>query len=344
MKSRRLSEVNALIASPEFRGWTESLSLARTEHHQAREKHEELLSQAMLMDFRAELAQKNAIDTLYRAGELEDGAAEKLAEIQTLENAGFKLVADFEEQRYRSRDSWARAGAAERALEQGREQLAAARAALAGSAKPREAQADIGRLEAELRRRERALAQSNQENDRETGVKNRLWAEVEKNWERSMELSLLVAEQRLQGKRVRTEAEALFKQAEERKGRAAGLRREAEQVARERESARVRVSELLKQAAERFGCAIGEDFVYWSQKENPKRAWSAALVEDSQSYNIEVGPLAVYDLDVKRGVEFVEPAVEAKASDEEGDRRFEEYFLQGRKGLTKPTSGEQQTA
>jgi len=34
----------------------------------------------------------------------------------------------------------------------------------------------------------------------------------------------------------------------------------------------------------------------------------------------------------KRGVTFLEPARERPASVDEGDKRFEEYFLQGRKG------------
>ncbi len=336
MKARPLSEVRTLVASPEFKGWAEALSRARAELAAAQEKHEELLSQAMLMDFRAELAQKNAIDTLYRAGELEDAAAQMLVESQTLENASFKLVADFEEQRFRARDAWAHAGAAERAVDQAREALTAAGAAAQGKG-----HSEVGRLEGELRRLERALAQANQENGREDGVKNRLWSEVERNWGRSMELSLLMAEQRPQGKKIRSASEALFKQAEERKGRSAGLRGEAEQVAREREAAWGRVAELLKQAAEKFACAAGEDFVYWGQRENPKRAWACALLSEGSSYNVELKALALYDLDAKRGAEFLEPAVEARASDAEGERRFNEFFLQGRKG-DKPRGGEGQ--
>jgi len=57
-----------------------------------------------------------------------------------------------------------------------------------------------------------------------------------------------------------------------------------------------------------------------------------SLVEDKDGYNIEVKPLAVYSIDRQRGVAFLEPARAAAPSLEEGDKRFEDYFLKGRKG------------
>jgi len=335
MKARRLSEVRQLLASPEFMGWWEALAKVKQARDDARERHDELLSQAMLMDFRAELAQKNAIDTLYRAGELEDSAAKTLAENQELDNASFKVVADFEEQRIRASEVWYRACAAERHLDAMRDQLEVRRQKLATVAAPaakKELEAENARLEGEVRRSERAYVQLSQENDRELAVKNRLWEEAEKIWARSMELALLMAERRSQGKKVRAEAERLFKQAEDRKQRANKLRGEADAVAREKETAETRMAEAMKEACDKFGCAQGDEFAYFRQKENPRRAWCVAFTEDSQNYNIEVKALTAYSIDQKRGVEFLEPAVELRTTDEEGDRRFEEYFLKGRKG------------
>jgi hypothetical protein len=40
----------------------------------------------------------------------------------------------------------------------------------------------------------------------------------------------------------------------------------------------------------------------------------------------------VYSVDRQRGVAFLEPARAQSPSLEEGDRRFEDYFLKGRKG------------
>ena len=48
--------------------------------------------------------------------------------------------------------------------------------------------------------------------------------------------------------------------------------------------------------------------------------------------NVEVTPLSVYSVERQRGVSFLEPAREKAPSTEEGDKRFEEYFLTGRKG------------
>ncbi|MGC4122093.1 MAG: hypothetical protein QM765_47440 [Myxococcales bacterium] len=335
MKAKALSDIKQLVASPEFKGWWDGLAKVRLQRDDARERHDELLSQAMLMDFRAELAQKNAIDTLYRAGELEDSAAKMAAEAQELDNTSFKVVADYEQQRVQASEQWYRACALDKQNEVTRQQIAQRRekaSALPAGPQKKELEAEIARLDGELRRVERIQTQVSQENQRELAVKNRLWEEVERIWGRSMELALLMAERRAQGKKVRAEAERLFKQAEERKQRAHKLRAEADAVAREREAAETRLAEAMKEACERFGCAQGDEFAYYRQKENPKRAWCVALVEDSQNYNIEVKPLAVYSIDQKRGVEFLEPGVEVKASDAEGDRRFEEYFLKGRKG------------
>jgi hypothetical protein len=47
--------------------------------------------------------------------------------------------------------------------------------------------------------------------------------------------------------------------------------------------------------------------------------------------------LGIYRAEKQRGVEFLEPAQEARRA-EEGDQRFEEYFLKGRKGRDREAS------
>jgi hypothetical protein len=57
------------------------------------------------------------------------------------------------------------------------------------------------------------------------------------------------------------------------------------------------------------------------------------LSDDAEGHNIELRALGVYAVDRQRGVAFLEPAREGLvATVEEGDRRFEEYFLGARKG------------
>src|SRR5579871_4195502 len=118
MKPKRLAEVRALIAEPEFRAWWDALRAAREELESKEKAYDELLSQTTLMEFRAELTQKNAIDTLYRAGACEDAAANMVFESTELENRSFRAVADFEEQRYRASELWYRLGASEKALDE----------------------------------------------------------------------------------------------------------------------------------------------------------------------------------------------------------------------------------
>lgn len=304
MKSTRLIELRALLAHPDFQGWWTQLQNARIGLQTARHQYDELLSQTSLMEFRAELTQKNAIDTLYRAGELEDSAARLLAEAQELENRSLLRVAEFEEQRFRVSELWYRLGAAEKALEDRREDPRAQK---------------THRLAAE-------------EYERESTRKNQLWDEVEALWAQSAEVSLQVSEQRFRGRKIRKEAEQLFALAEERKQRSKALRAEAEAAAQAVEAAERNLQRLMNEARERFGCSTGAEFLYFRVRENAKLAWAVSLVDDQENFNVEVKPLAVYAVERQRGVAFLEPARAEAMSVEEGDRRFEEYFLSGRKG------------
>jgi hypothetical protein len=311
MKQKRLNEVRALVASPEFQQWWSQLNAARDTLKESETRYEELLGQCTLMEFRAELTQKNAIDTLYRAGEHEDSAANMLFEATELDNKSFKVVEDFEEQRIRASETWYRLGAAEKHLEE----------AISNKHSASEVQA-----------LEKGFRLITDEYAREDGRKARIWDEVEKLWARSAEVSLLVAEQRALGKKVRRNAEELFGVAEERKQKAKDLTAETEAASQAVAEAKARRSALLDQAREKFGCSAGTDFLYFRHRDDQRQAFCIALLEDREGYNLEVKPLAVYQVDRARGVAFLEPARAASLSLEEGDQRFEEYFLKGRQG------------
>jgi hypothetical protein len=338
IKARRLSEVKELLTGPEFTEWWNGLSQAKSALAAASERYDELLTQAMLMDFRAELAQKNAIDTLYRSGELEDTAAGLLANSNDLDNQSFKTLSDFEALRIKVSDLWYRLGAAERQLDELRDQLGEfqrQRERLPSTANPaakRELESKLGIKEHELKQSERAYRTLHSDYERESAKKNRIWDEVERIWARSAEMSLGIAEKRTQARKVRREAEALFAQAEERKRKAAKLREEAELASQTREKRSQEVQERTRQAREKFGCAVGDEFLYFRERDQANRALAVGLVADSQSYNLEIKPLAIYAVERTKGVAFLEPAVEGHPSQEEGDKRFEDYFLQGRKG------------
>lgn len=318
MKQKRLTDIRALINSADFQAWWGQLIAVRDLLRESEERYEELLGQTTLTEFRAELTQKNAIDTLYRAGEHEDVAANMLFEATELENKGLKGVAEFEEQRIRASDTWYRLGAAEKHLEEVR------------------AKKGTPKVIAEL---EKGLKQLTDDYQREDGRKARAWDEVEKHWARSTEVNLQVAEQRALGKKVRRHAEALFGVAEERKQKTKELKAETANAASAVEAAKARHSALLEQAREQFGCSAGIDFLYFRHKDDQRMAYCVSLLDDREGYNLEVKPLGVYQVDRTRGVAFLEPARAASLSQEEGDLRFEEYFLKGRKGEVRASGG-----
>ncbi|MBL9039211.1 MAG: hypothetical protein JNG84_11895, partial [Archangium sp.] len=237
-----------------------------------------------------------------------------LAESTELENRSFPGVASFEEQRFRVSELWYRLGAAERELDDAKERTPPA--------------GDVQALE----RRHRVMAD---EYERELTRRNRLWDDVEKLWTRSAEVNLMTCEARVLGRKVRRSAERLFGLAEERKKNTQALRAETNGSASAVEGARAKLASVRARAKELFGCSVGTDFIYFRHRDDQRHAFAIALVDDREAYNLEVKALAVYTVDRERGVGFLEPARAINASSEEGDRRFETYFLNGRKGAAK---------
>ncbi len=313
MRSRRLSDVKTLLESEPLQSWWRELTQARQRLSDCEAERDQLLSQLALSEFKSELTQKNAIDTLYQSGSLEDEAAALLAESETLENRGFPGVAAFEEQRFKVSEIWYRLGAAETSLEQAREDK---------------------RDQSEILALEKKLIAVRSEYERELQRKKKLWEDVETLWDRSTEVSLLRAERQALALKVRRNAEKRFAEAEEAKAVLISLRERSKALSKIVEEANARVDEIHRQAAVLFKCLAGNDFLYFRHPTDSRHAFAVSLVNDLESYNVEVRPLVVYSVDRRRGVGFLEPAREATPSDDEGDRRFEAYFLTGRLGQT----------
>lgn len=309
MKALRLSELRELLQGASFATWWGELSRAAADLRAAAERRQELVSQSELMELRSELVQRTAMDAFSDGGLAEEAQARLGAEAQDLENRALGLVGLHEEQRFRTSDLWYRLGGLERTLEETRD--AAARKPL-----------------------ERQLPGLQQEYAQEDQRRARLWAEVEETWARSFERSLLANEHGDRARRIRKDAERLFKEAEERRQRARQLDVEAEAAAREEAGAAARRAQLLDRAGREFGCLHGDRFLYWRHLGDPRTAFAVPLVKDAEGYNVELEVLSVYTVGPLRGVGFLEPARDGLAPQpEEGDRRFEAYLLGPRKGV-----------
>ena len=319
MRPVRLSDLRSLVSQPEFQDWWAQLRTAMEALARAQARWQQSLRDTALGEFNAELAQKNAIDTVYRAGESEDLAATLSSAATDAENAAFQLVSEYEELRIHVSEAWYRMGAMEKAAEERQEALRSA-----GSTGPKAEQA----MRSAIRARETAQ----EEYERLDARKRELWERVEITWGQQAESALKVSEARMRGRRVRAEAEARFKEAQALKASSERSKAESERASNEVSALRTQVARLLKDAIARFGCAAGEDFLYFRQKDHGTWSFCVALVEDGDSYNVEVHPLSIYSVEQKRGVTFLEPAQERAATADEGDKRFEDYFLSGRKG------------
>ncbi len=325
MKALRLSELRELLQSVAFASWWAEVVRTEAELREAGARHDDLLAQSRTMELRSELAGKGAEEAFARAGVIETDSARVGAEVQRLENQALEMVSRYEEQRFRASDAWYRLGGAERILEERREALAAGRAAARPGGRRAEPE--------ELLAAEKAHRALEEEYRRESEKKAGLWDEVEGAWSRSFELGLLAAERATGARRVRGEAERLHREVEARAARARQLSGDAAGALRERDQAAARLDELLGAAPDRFGCVAGRRFLYWRQPENARAAWAVPLFHDAEGYNLEVRALAIYAVSRQRGVAFLEPAREGTAfSEEEGDRRFQGWFLGERRG------------
>lgn len=325
MKPLRLRELEELLQGQPFAAWWAELQRAVAAARDARLHDEDLVAQAQLMELRAELAQRAAVDVFTAAGELEEAAARTGGEAQALENRALELVGAYEDQRFRTSDLWYRLGGAERTVELAREAAAASRRPEAVAA---------------LDHAERTRRQLQTEYEGDDARRTRLWADVEGTWEKAFARSLLASEAVVRTRAVRREAERLFKEAEERRARARQLRADADAAGRERAVTEKRRAELLARAGERFGCTPGETFLYWRHRDDQRSAFAVALFDEPEAYNLEVKALSVYTVGRQRGIGFLEPAREGLGrTAEEGDRRFDELLLGPRKGLRREDDG-----
>jgi hypothetical protein len=267
------------------------------------------------MELRAELVQRTAMDAFSDGGVAEEAQARLGADAQELENRALGLVGLHEEQRFRTSDLWYRLGGLERTLEETK---------------------DVE----DRKLLERQIPALQQEYAAEDQKRDRLWAEVEETWARSFERSLLSHEHGDRAKRIRKEAERLFKEADARRQRSRQLKGEADAAAREEAAAAQRCAQLLERASREFGCVHGDRFLYWRHHDDKRAAFAVPLVTDAEGYNVELKALSIYSAGPLRGVAFLEPAREGLAPTvEEGDRRFEEYLLGPRKGIRRRVPG-----
>lgn len=321
MKAKRLDELQILLEGEDFNTWWRSLTETRGALERCVERYEAVLLELNMSEFQAELAQKNAIDTVYLSGEQEDESATYFAEASRVENDSMQAVSDYEEQRYCSSDAWIRLGAIEKNQEDSRELLAAAQAQ--GEA----GKLEVTHLETLLQKLERERVVALASYGEEVQKKDDLWEKVEDLWARSLQFSLLHAERLSKAARVKREAEALFFMAEQCKQVSDTLRSEADSLAERREGIEASLEGLATEAQARFSCVAGDDFLYWGSRENDRIAWCVSLSSDDRNFNMEVEELGVYRVTSREGVRRLEPLPPDGVDMEEGDRRMEAYFL-----------------
>jgi hypothetical protein len=143
----------------------------------------------------------------------------------------------------------------------------------------------------------------------------------------SFERSLVGAEHGVAARRIRRDAERLFKEAEERRARARQLAAEADAARRELREADAALEALRAGARERFGCVAGRTWLYWRHAEDKRSAFALALAAEPEGANVPVVALGIYVVGRQRGVSLLEPAREgAGPTAGERDRKLEDLI------------------
>lgn len=327
MRAVSLRELRELLQGQPFLAWWKEYEAASRSEGEARARQEHLAEGLRLGELEAEGGQRRAIDAFSEAGAAEEEAARIAGEAQAHEVRALEQVGRFEEQRFRTSDLWYRLGGAEREVEVRREALAHPK----GSG----AEAERARVQAEaaLQSAEKILRTLRDEYAQEYRKRGELWDQVEAAWERSFERALLASEHTTRARRIMRDSEGLFREADEKRLRVKELRDEAAAAGRAVDEAVRRRAALRDEARARFGCVAGEAFLYWRHPDDQRAAWAVALGADAAGWNVPVRPLEVYLVNRLRGAAFLEAAREGlPVSVDEGDRRFEDYFLGPRQG------------
>lgn len=276
MKAKWIDDVAAIVKSKAFDAWLVRLEQSRKSLKSAEDRVDELLTQVNLLEFRAELAHRRAIDTLERSNELDDHSARLANRAAELENQSFEVVSQFEMQRARCTDLWERLGAIDVEIEEGK--------------------SDSGKL---TRQREKL----NFDYEREDKRKQRLWQEVEDLWVRGIDQHLALHEKRHKARLVRQEAESLFSRYDQEAELAAQLRRDVERVQSERALRSAELQAIYEEAREQFECLLNDDFLYWSSQEDNKWVYATPLVADQTNYVVPLQLQQLYRCPVQGGVD-----------------------------------------
>ncbi|MFZ9889179.1 MAG: hypothetical protein ACO3JL_16920 [Myxococcota bacterium] len=281
MTPKTVGEVTRILESRSFKEWLRDLERCRKSVRVATDRYTELLTQVNLLEFRAELVHRRAVDTLDRANQFADESVQLANEAAQLENDSFEAVSQYEAQRDTTTKVWQRLGALDVEIEETPDESAKKKL---------------------LNQRDRL----NLDYLREDTRKQKLWATVERLWVRNISKGLELREKKRKAQVVRQEAEAAFAQHRLEADQAIELRVRAEEVAAEvgeREQELMLAEEL---APERFDCLLHHEFLYWPAVEDNKWVYAVPVIHDEKNYGVLLAPGALYRCRHDLGVDGLE--------------------------------------
>ncbi len=321
MKRKSFDEVQKLIREDTFLGWFHDLKQTRLELQQADRDYLEFLSKENLESFLAELVQKDAIDTLYRAGDYEDEASALIAEAGMLENASLEAVAGFETLRMETSEKWISLEAIEHFFEEKKDEL---NQLLAYEKKGNNVSGDIKKLKAEFKKLEEIVTLKREEYRISAAKRDATWKEVENRWNQSFVKDLTIRERFVYSKKERKRSELLFQKAEQHKKHALEYKVKINQSNQKKLLLEEKNNELLRMVESHFHAVALKDFLFWQQKENDKYIFVVPLITDFEYFNMEIEELKIYQADRKKGIELIEPYVSTIVQN--NDPRLVQFF------------------
>ena len=296
MKPKWRDEVAEILEDGRFAAWFKDLQSARRQMKRARQRQEELRTQINLLNFRAELHQGNAIDTLEDANALIDAGIILDNETHELDNASLEAVSQFEMQREKCSDLWSKIGAlevqADIAEEQGRGE------------------------EAKKLRSQREMRVP--EYERENQDKHKLWREVEELWQLWIDRHMTRSEKKYRAKISRREAESLLEEQAQTLDQVSTLEEQLAKVRSDGQKREEALAQVFEEAGKEFECMVNEDFLHWTARENNKMVYVVPLLVDDENYVIPIKTGVLYVADAREGVDGLRLESEEKSEESSG--------------------------
>lgn len=330
MRSHRIQSLRDLVKSESFVSWHGKHSDLSLELRKLEGEREDLELDLAIATYRAEYLQNAADETLFKAGDFEDQSARSEARYAEIENDSFQLLSDFETQSRDEEQARIELHGIEKVMEDRRQDASERRATLEAKSGRDAAQNDskLKELGDQISVLSKQAEHARSKFDDQSKLRGALWDKVEGTWGDAFRANMARSEFAYQGRRIHSKAESFFEKASAVRGEIDELNGAVAKSDEHLDSLRADRNKHLDEAKANFDCTVVDEFLFWPNSDDVHAALCVPLIDEQSHFNIQVTGLKVYQIEIDKGLDFIEPVPEEALGDE--DPRLESFFKKGR--------------